>query len=119
MAIDDPLLPRMDAHRRIFFREDRRVRAEIQMGQMVFHSGLVRRPRSFEMGDLPAREYLEAPRLPSRRSTRHVQMGHEEHIARLRKPDDRCRSIGAEYQPEGRGCPPPAPEILGPLGPPP
>ena len=102
MAIDDPVLPRMDARSRIFPRENRRIRAEIQMGQMVFHPGMVRHPRSPEMGDLPDREYLEDPWLSARRPAGNVQMGHEEHFTRLRKFDDRCRSIGAEYMPDGR-----------------
>src|SRR5579862_592522 len=102
MAVNDRVLPRMDAHGRIFTRKNRRVRAEVQMGQMVFHPGLVRRSRSTEMDDLSAREYVDDPRRSSRRPSGHVQMGHEEHIARLRKPDDRRRSAGAEYMPDGR-----------------
>src|SRR5215472_12300544 len=41
MATHHPRPPRMDAYRRIFSRENRRIRAEIRMGQMVFHPGLV------------------------------------------------------------------------------
>jgi hypothetical protein len=51
------------------------------------------------MGNLPAREYVDDPRLSSRRPPRHVQVGYEKYFTRLRKFDDRCRSAGAEYLP--------------------
>src|SRR5712691_4691496 len=92
----------MDAQRRIQRNPDFQGREESEPGEMVFYPRMVRDAWGVEMGDFPADSFLEDDWDAAGDAAGAFQMGDEERIAGLRKPDDRGGSAGIEHVPHGR-----------------